>query len=124
VNPPPPPAWTDFSIMMECTPESGRCHSVYSVELQTINNITWRARFDRAKTIFRILSLPLVGRERDGRERDEGLRCGYGLKPFSRPTEEDPDSQPPPEGPGSGVRAECPLSDGEGGGGVNANVLC
>jgi hypothetical protein len=28
VQPPPAPAWADFSIMMEC----GRCHSVYSVE--------------------------------------------------------------------------------------------
>jgi hypothetical protein len=24
------PAWANFSIMMECTPECGRCHSVYS----------------------------------------------------------------------------------------------
>ncbi len=31
VPPPPSPAWTNFSIMMECTPESGRCHSAYSV---------------------------------------------------------------------------------------------
>jgi hypothetical protein len=29
--PPPSPAWANFSIMMECRPESGRCHSVYSV---------------------------------------------------------------------------------------------
>jgi hypothetical protein len=28
---PPSPAWVDFTLMMECTPESGRCHSVYSV---------------------------------------------------------------------------------------------
>jgi hypothetical protein len=29
----PSPAWANFSIMMECTPESGSCHSVcmYSV---------------------------------------------------------------------------------------------
>jgi hypothetical protein len=26
--PPPSPAWANFSIMMQCTPESGRCHSV------------------------------------------------------------------------------------------------
>jgi hypothetical protein len=26
--PPPLPAWADFSIVMECTPESGHCHSV------------------------------------------------------------------------------------------------
>ncbi len=30
--PPPSPGWANFSIMMECTPESsGHCHSVYSV---------------------------------------------------------------------------------------------
>jgi hypothetical protein len=28
LHPPPTPAWANFSIMMECTPESGRCHSV------------------------------------------------------------------------------------------------
>jgi hypothetical protein len=27
-TPPPSPAWANFSIMMECTSESGRCHSV------------------------------------------------------------------------------------------------
>jgi hypothetical protein len=25
---PPSPAWANFSIMMECTPEIGRCHSL------------------------------------------------------------------------------------------------
>ncbi len=29
--PPPSPAWADFYIMIECMPESDRCHSVYSV---------------------------------------------------------------------------------------------
>ena len=30
--PPPKPGWADFSIMLECTPESGHCESsVYSV---------------------------------------------------------------------------------------------
>jgi hypothetical protein len=28
---PPSPGWADFTIMMECMPESGNCHSVYSV---------------------------------------------------------------------------------------------
>jgi hypothetical protein len=28
VSPPPSQAWANFSIMMECTPESGRCQSV------------------------------------------------------------------------------------------------
>ncbi len=27
-RPPPSPAWANFTLMMECTPESGRCHSV------------------------------------------------------------------------------------------------
>ncbi len=27
----PSPGWADFTIMMECTPESGHCHSVYPV---------------------------------------------------------------------------------------------
>jgi hypothetical protein len=37
-----PPTLTtqaDFSIMMECTPESGSCHSVYSVVPSTTNNL-------------------------------------------------------------------------------------
>ncbi len=29
--PPHPQAWADFTFMMECTPESGHCHSVHSV---------------------------------------------------------------------------------------------
>ncbi len=33
--PPAPPAWADFTLMMECTPESGHCHSVYSA-VQTL----------------------------------------------------------------------------------------
>jgi len=28
VHPPPSPGWADFTIMKECTPESGHCHSV------------------------------------------------------------------------------------------------
>ncbi len=31
VHLPPSLGWADFTILMECTPESGRCHSVYSV---------------------------------------------------------------------------------------------
>ncbi len=31
VHPPPPPAWAHFTLMMECTPESDCCYSVYSV---------------------------------------------------------------------------------------------
>ncbi len=29
--PPPPPAWPNFTLMTECTPESRRYYSVYSV---------------------------------------------------------------------------------------------
>jgi hypothetical protein len=29
--PPPTPAWDNFTLMMECTPESSVCYSVYSV---------------------------------------------------------------------------------------------
>jgi hypothetical protein len=31
VHPPPSPAWANFSIMMECTPEHGSCHSVFTL---------------------------------------------------------------------------------------------
>jgi hypothetical protein len=40
VHPPPSPAWANFTLMMECTPESSRCYSVYSVggnELFVVN---------------------------------------------------------------------------------------
>jgi hypothetical protein len=30
-TPPPLPAWANFTLLMECTPESSRCYSVYSV---------------------------------------------------------------------------------------------
>jgi hypothetical protein len=36
-RPPPSPGWADFTIMMECTPEIGHCHSVYSVVLPVIS---------------------------------------------------------------------------------------
>ncbi len=31
MHPPSSPAWANFAIMMECMPESGRYHCVYSV---------------------------------------------------------------------------------------------
>jgi hypothetical protein len=34
--PPSSPVWANYSIMMECSPESGCCHSVYSV----VQNLT------------------------------------------------------------------------------------
>jgi hypothetical protein len=30
-TPPPSPAWANFTLMIECTPESSSCYSVYSV---------------------------------------------------------------------------------------------
>jgi hypothetical protein len=30
-SPPPSPGWVNFTLMMECTPESSHCYSVYSV---------------------------------------------------------------------------------------------
>ncbi len=33
VHPPTPPAWANFTLMMEFTPESDCCYSVYSVDL-------------------------------------------------------------------------------------------
>ncbi len=30
--PPPSPAWANFTLMIECLPESSRCYSVYSVD--------------------------------------------------------------------------------------------
>ena len=32
-SPPTSPGWTDFTIIIECAPASGHCHSVYSVAL-------------------------------------------------------------------------------------------
>jgi hypothetical protein len=34
--PPPSPAWANFTLMIECTPESNCCYSVYSVEKETL----------------------------------------------------------------------------------------
>ncbi len=34
--PPPSPAWANFTLMMECTPESSRCNSMYSVGVTTV----------------------------------------------------------------------------------------
>jgi hypothetical protein len=36
--PPPPPAWANFSIMMECMPESGGCHSVEGTTYFTLQD--------------------------------------------------------------------------------------
>ncbi len=34
MHPPPSPAGANFSIMMECTPKSGRCHSVCTLRFK------------------------------------------------------------------------------------------
>jgi hypothetical protein len=43
VHPPPSPAWANFTLMMECTPESSRCYSVYSV-VCTQFALPWREK--------------------------------------------------------------------------------
>ncbi len=35
----PAPVWADFTLMMKCTPESGHCHSVYSVMFTTAGGV-------------------------------------------------------------------------------------
>ncbi len=55
--PPTPPAWAYFTLMMECTPESSRCYSVYSVvpanEHSCAHNVTWSPyKFWRSTSIF------------------------------------------------------------------------
>ncbi len=39
MHPPPSPAWANFTLMMECTPESNCFYSVYSVD-GTIQRVT------------------------------------------------------------------------------------
>ncbi len=39
VHPPPAPAWANFTLMMECMPESSRYYSVYSVVLNVNSNL-------------------------------------------------------------------------------------
>ncbi len=33
VHPPPQETWADFTLMMECTPENGHCHSVFRIRI-------------------------------------------------------------------------------------------
>ncbi len=40
VHPPPSPARANFTLMTECTPESSRCNSVYSVA-ETVSSPSW-----------------------------------------------------------------------------------
>jgi hypothetical protein len=52
--PPPLPGWDDLSIMMEFTPESGRCHSVCTLWLYIIyvtRDVIW-SKWESRVTIF------------------------------------------------------------------------
>jgi hypothetical protein len=50
--PPPSPAWANFTLMMECTPESNRCLSVYSVFQATryARRRCWRGRGEEGRS--------------------------------------------------------------------------
>ncbi len=37
MHPPPSRAWANFTLMIECTAESSRCYSLYSVVLSNVN---------------------------------------------------------------------------------------
>jgi len=52
--PPPSPAWANFTLMMECMPESSRCYSVYSVDGVMPNWTNWRTMYAMS-TKFRFL---------------------------------------------------------------------
>ena len=57
VQPPLLPAWANFSIMMESlefTPESGRCHSVYSVGFPSLAGLVGPVQ---ENTIFSLLAV-------------------------------------------------------------------
>jgi hypothetical protein len=38
VHPSPSPAWANFTLMIECTPESSVCYSMYSVVSSVLNH--------------------------------------------------------------------------------------
>ncbi len=48
---PPSPGWANFSITMECTPESGHCHCVYSV-VHPLSHINAFTVYDLQHTLF------------------------------------------------------------------------
>jgi hypothetical protein len=39
MHPPPSPAWANFTLIIECTPESSSCYSVYSVVKTTFGEV-------------------------------------------------------------------------------------
>ncbi len=53
VHPPTLPGWADFTIMMECTPESAHCHSVYFVSMWLEGGLAMHTPF-KEKALFRI----------------------------------------------------------------------
>ncbi len=53
MNPPPSPAWANFTLMMECTPESECCYSVYSVVVV----VSWIVKSPFCYSL--VLSLPV-----------------------------------------------------------------
>jgi len=54
VHSPPTPDWAEFTIMMECTPESGHCQSIC-----THSSVMWHAQYS---TNHRLSTLPELGR--------------------------------------------------------------
>jgi hypothetical protein len=48
-------SWANFSIVMECTPKNGRCHSVYSVK--SVHGTT-------EEEIYKIFSLQQISQRR------------------------------------------------------------
>ncbi len=54
MHPPPSPAWANFTLMMECRPESSVCYSVYSVGISMVK--TRERPETRGRTLIGILS--------------------------------------------------------------------
>jgi len=65
VHPPPYPGWANFSIIMECTPKSGHCHSV-CISVRWTERGRWRAMRSKARELERISVPPKVAREEIG----------------------------------------------------------
>ncbi len=56
--PPPSPVRANFPIMMECTPESGHCHSMYSVYQTLIEGMYDKTHREKQHLLFGKLFLP------------------------------------------------------------------
>jgi hypothetical protein len=68
VHPPPSPAWANFTLMMECTPESSRCYSVYSVAIP----LAYPSRKEGGLSLVQMISTCLRGAKR---KRGESTSC-------------------------------------------------